>query len=165
MKTGGIMDIVVRTVKIEDLEKINVLYKEVDELHIEKYPDLFKTPAEEGRRKKYIEEAIESSDREIFIAEKDGDIAGLAEVIITKNQPFSVKRDIRWVALDNLVVSSKYKKMGIGSMLVDCVIDWARDWNINRIELKVYEKNEEALRFYINKGFETLNRTMFLKID
>lgn len=159
------MDIVVRTVKIEDLEKINILYKEVDDLHIEKYPELFKTPDEEGRSAEYIKEVIENPYREIFIAEKDDEIAGLAEVLIAKSQPFSVKKDIRWVALDNLVVSSRYKKLGIGSMLVDCVIDWAEDWNINRIELKVYEKNEEAFSFYINKGFETLNRTMFLQIN
>lgn len=159
------MDIIVRTVKLEDFEKINILYKEVDDLHIEKYPELFKVPDIEGRDIEYIKEIIENPYKEIFIAEKDSEIVGLAEILIVKNQPFSVKKDIKWVALDNLVVSSRYQKIGIGSMLVDCVIDWARDWNIDRVELKVYEKNEEALSFYANKGFETLNRTMFLKVD
>lgn len=37
------MDIIIRTVKLEDTESINVLYKEVDELHLEKYPELFKS--------------------------------------------------------------------------------------------------------------------------
>lgn len=159
------MDIIVRTVKLEDLEKINILYKEVDDLHLEKYPELFKKPSVYGRSVEYIIEVIENPYKEIFIAEKKDELIGLAEVIRVKNMPSSVKKDIEWVAIDNLVVSNKYRKSGIGSMLIDCVSDWARDWNINRIELKVYEKNEEALRFYINKGFETLNRTMVLEID
>ena len=159
------MDIIIRTVKLEDIESINALYKEVDELHLKKYPELFKKAEEEGRPVEYIKSIIATPYREIFVAERGGEIAGIAEVMVTKNQPFPVKVDMQWVALDNLVVSEKFKGRGIGSMLVDCEIDWARDWNINRVEIKVYEQNFEALSFYEAKGFETLNRTMFLNIE
>lgn len=36
------MDIIIRTVKLEDIESINALYKEVDELHLKKYPELLR---------------------------------------------------------------------------------------------------------------------------
>ncbi len=158
------MNITIRTVKLEDIDNINVLYKEVDEFHLEKYPELFKKAEQEGRPLEYIKSIIETPYREIFVAECEGEISGIAEVVVTRNQPFPVKVDMKWVVLDNIVVGKKFKGRGIGSMLIDCVIDWAKDWNINRIELKVYEKNSEALSFYEGKGFETLNRTMFLNI-
>ena len=52
------MDIIIRTVKLDDIESINTLYREVDELHLEKYPELFKKPEEEGRSLEYIKSII-----------------------------------------------------------------------------------------------------------
>lgn len=43
-------------------------------------------------------------------------------------------------------------------------MEWARFKEIDRIELKVYSFNENAIEFYLGKGFNELNETMYLNL-
>jgi len=42
------------------------------------------------------------------------------------------------------------------------VIEWAKSKEIDRVELKVYSFNRNAIKFYSGKGFKELNRMMYL---
>lgn len=56
-----------------------------------------------------------------------------------------------------IAVDNNYQKKGIGSMLLQKVIEEAKLNNIKSLSLEVDEKNEKAINFYKNKGFEVTN--------
>ena len=68
----------------------------------------------------------------IFVAESEGKLLGLAEVIKKKNVPYPLKTDREWIVLDTIIVKEEYRGMGIGNMLFDTILDWTKEKGINR---------------------------------
>jgi GNAT superfamily N-acetyltransferase len=66
-----------------------------------------------------------------------------------------------------LVVDEKYRKMGIGKMLIEKAIQWCREKGNNTIRLRCNVKRSEAHLFYRHLGFkETKEQKVFeLKAD
>jgi ribosomal protein S18 acetylase RimI-like enzyme len=65
-----------------------------------------------------------------------------------------------------IAVTSKYRGMGIGSLLFDEMISIARNRNgVTQLELEVIKENERAKRLYTSKGFvKTGNRPRVLRL-
>lgn len=57
--------------------------------------------------------------------------------------------------LVNIVVSEKYRNKGIGSELLNYVI---QQHDISNIMLEVNENNENAINFYLDNGFQIINK-------
>ena len=55
--------------------------------------------------------------------------------------------------LISMWVSPDARRQGIGSALVDAVVDWARTRGLNRLFLDVTEMNTAAISLYTRKGF------------
>lgn len=53
----------------------------------------------------------------------------------------------------NIAVSSEYRRYGIGQMLIDCMIDEAKQRKAERILLEVRKSNEMARHLYDKNGF------------
>ena len=53
-----------------------------------------------------------------------------------------------------IFIRIEYQGFGIGSQLLDYIKDMRE-----RIELKVYKKNEKGIRFYKNKGFNIISES------
>lgn len=58
-------------------------------------------------------------------------------------------------ALLGMSVHEQWQGQGVGSALVEAVIDLADNWlDLSRLELEVYTDNERAIRLYERQGFE-----------
>ena len=53
----------------------------------------------------------------------------------------------------NFYVEPKYQGNGFGTMLLDFAISLCEMCNVNSLSLEVREKNEKAIKLYLNKGF------------
>lgn len=158
------MEILIREGKIEDLENMNELFEELDEYHRINLPNIFKKGDIIGRPLEHIKNMCENSDSEIFVAELDGKLIGMAEILKKRTVPYPLKKDREWVVLDTIVVKKEYRGKGIGNILFDSILDWTKDKKINRIEVNVYEFNNSAIKFYENLGFRNFNRIMYLEV-
>ena len=56
--------------------------------------------------------------------------------------------------LYSLWVDRRYRRLGVGEVLVDHVIEWATENNCPELFLDVGRDNESALQLYKNKGFQ-----------
>ena len=63
---------------------------------------------------------------------------------------------MRWVGASEvgMLVSSEYRGRGVGTALLDALLEWARDNHIHKVELKVWPHNTAAIALYEKRGFE-----------
>ena len=79
-----------------------------------------------------------------FLAYVDGQVAG--ELILRKNwNRFAL---VEWIGVDR-----KFRRMGIGKVLVARGLQWARDNNLPGIMLETQDNNVGSCRFYESCGF------------
>lgn len=159
------MNIIIRESILNDYEELCSIYEEIDELHRINHPELFIKTTDYARAKEYISEIINDDTKALFVAEVQSKIVGFAECIILKSSSFPVIKEREWVHLDNIAVKREYQNQNIGSMLFNNITKWAKDKGINRIELKVYSFNIDAINFYSNNGFKDLNKIMYLNLE
>ncbi len=158
------MSIVIRKATMDDYIGLCFIYSELDEFHRESHQELFDKPRIAGRTQEYISELINSDNTLLLAAEKDHEIVGLLEICITESSDFPVNKRRKWIQIDSLAVKSGVQNCNIGSLLLEKAKEWAKANNIDRIELKVYSFNLNAIQFYTKKGFSELSRTMFLDL-
>ncbi len=158
------MNINIRNAEIRDYEDLCVIYEELDTYHRTNHPELFIKPEEASRAKEYILELLADEDSALFVAEAETGVVGFAECYVQRSSSFPVIRKRAWVQLDNISVKKEYQHCHIGSMLLSRVKEWAGEKGLDRIELKVYAFNKNAQDFYAGKGFQDLNKTMFLNL-
>ena len=83
----------------------------------------------------------------VFVAEDEGRIVG--RLSIARDQhPAS-----RHVADLGLMVAMSHRRRGIGTMLLEAALDWARHAEVRKLELHVFPHNQAAIKLYENFGF------------
>lgn len=85
----------------------------------------------------------------IFVLRNDHQIIGMINLLIT----ISTAEGGFVLLLEDVVVHRNHRGQGYGSRLLDYAIDFAKKKNFLRITLLTDRDNEEAKRFYIDRGF------------
>lgn len=78
-----------------------------------------------------------------FVAEEDGKIVGIS-LYYVKYSTWKGK----CIFLEDIIVTEKYRKHGIGKKLFDEVVKVSKEQNVQRLEWQVLDWNEPAIRFY-----------------
>jgi len=118
-----------------DFETLNLQW-------IKKY---FKVEAEDSKILKNPESYVIDGGGQIFFAVKDGKAIGTAAMILTKERIFE---------LSKMAVDSSYQGFGIGRMLINKCIQFAKKENALEIFLITNNRLLPALELYNSSGFE-----------
>jgi ribosomal protein S18 acetylase RimI-like enzyme len=140
----------VRKAEKRDIADIMSLLYQVNAVHHQIRPDLFK-----GNTTKYSErelEAILQDDTHPIFVYDDGKVEGHAfcQIIETKNH--LLLQDIKTLYIDDICVDKQARGKHIGKALYEHVIDYARSIGCNNVTLNVWEGNEPAMSFYKSMG-------------
>ncbi|MBZ3683257.1 MULTISPECIES: GNAT family N-acetyltransferase [Providencia] len=88
-----------------------------------------------------------------FVATIGEEVVGLLVI----SQPSQVRR--RHVATFGITVSEAHQGKGIGSQLMQVMVDYCDNWlNVHRIELEVFAANGSGVGLYEKFGFEQEGR-------
>jgi GNAT superfamily N-acetyltransferase len=90
------------------------------------------------------------SDRTRFLAEINGGVAGTVSA--------GPGESAGAAALTALWVDPGFRGQGIGSTLVQAVVDWARNQGLDQVLLWVTDVNQTAERLYVRHGFARTGR-------
>jgi GNAT superfamily N-acetyltransferase len=156
--------VIVRRATEADVGGIRALTAEVDELHREALPWLFRK-TKEPRVEEPLTEFFSDPEHAAFVAEAPGGgLAGVLLMLIRSPKPNPIVRATRIAELDALVVGRAFHRQGVGTALFRAGLAWGCERDATRAELGVYEFNEPARAFWASVGFETLSRRMMTKV-
>lgn len=150
---------IVRFAKEEELSEVNELRRQVNDLHVEGCPDIFKPGFSEGM-KDYIFDIWDDEAQQIVVAEEEGKICGFAvlHVIDRPENPVMFRR--YYLNIDEFCVDRDYRRRGIAGQMISFIRDYAKEQGFKKLELNMWEFNEGALAFYEAVGFKTYRRFM-----
>ncbi len=139
------MNIAIRKGTKTDLPAVLNLVKEL--AIYEKAPNEVTVTLSDMERDGFGENPIFS----FFVAEKDGNIVGIALYYIK----YSTWKG-KCVFLEDIIVTEAYRQYGIGKKLFDEIVKVAKAMHVKRLEWQVLEWNEPAIKFYkkLNAHFD-----------
>lgn len=151
----------IRFAREDELDRVNELRKQVNDLHVEGKPDVFKAGFNDELYN-HIYDIWNDSEQEIVVADADGIICGFAVVhhIYKAENPFMFERD--FIDVDEFCVDERFRRQGIATEIITFIKDYTKEKGFKRIELNMWEFNQGALEFYEAVGFNTYRRYMEL---
>jgi N-acetylglutamate synthase-like GNAT family acetyltransferase len=99
--------------------------------------------------------------KQIAVSEIDSVVAGMISMILVSR----LNQTKLEMYIPELVVSSKYQKMGIGKALIHHAISVAKKKNCYRIRLESSRTRRESHKFYSHLGFEQYAKTFKLELE
>lgn len=87
----------------------------------------------------------------LLVAEEQGEVIGTLVLIIVPNLSH---RALQWAVVENMVVEERYRRQGIGKLLMDYAIARAKEAGCYKIQLSSDKRREEAHQFYKSQGFK-----------
>lgn len=154
----------VRLATEADLERINELRQQVNRLHVEGRPDIFR-PGFCDELRDRARTLLSSPGHDILVCEREGAICGMAcvDYVVKPESPYG--REQRFYHVEELGVDAAWRRQGVARELTDFMRADARRRGLDRIVLDVWEFNDEALVFYDAMGFKTFRRMLELRPD
>lgn len=147
----------VRFANKQDLTQINKIREQVNRLHVNARPDIFR--AGFGKEMEdLVYSMLNDTDKSIIVAEREGTICGIAcvEYIIKPQSPYSFERKI--YRISEFGVDEAFQRQGVGRELFAFIKQDAKEKNFSKIELDVWEFNQSAVKFYEAVGFQQYRR-------
>ena len=105
----------------------------------------WRAPADERR---YLRTIERHRDAAVFVAEDGNTIVGRLSL---SRDPHPASRH---VADLGLMVAASHRRQGVGTLLLEQAVGWARESGVRKLELHVFPWNEPALGLYESFGFE-----------
>ncbi|WP_299098453.1 GNAT family N-acetyltransferase [uncultured Winogradskyella sp.] len=95
-----------------------------------------------------------------FVMEVDNVIEGIALVY---SRYSTWKGEV--LHLEDLIVSEKCRGKGLGTLLLDTVVQYAKQIQVKRVSWEVLDWNENAIKFYESKGANVMRDWNVVQLD
>jgi ribosomal protein S18 acetylase RimI-like enzyme len=154
------LDITIRRAIPDDYDALCEIMDEVDRLHREHLPHIFRQPEGPVRERDFLVGQMSDANVGLFVAEVDGKVVGMAHGLVRDTPPLPILVPRRYASIDNVGVKQEFRRAGIGRALMRHAEQWARTQGADSVELSVWEFNEVAQALYRSLGYQTYNRRM-----
>lgn len=153
----------IRKATTEDIPRLMELLHQVNMVHHQLRPDLFK-PHTTKYDEAQLQQLIADESTPVFVYDQMA-VLGYAFVRIEQNQGDRLLQDRRTLYIDDLCVDIAVRGQHIGTQLFDFVRHWAEQQGCQSITLNVWAGNEAALAFYRKAGMHIRKTCMELNLE
>lgn len=157
------MEYIIRKAKLSDYQQINNLAVQLYQLHHKNRPDVFHDTEICFSYEQYERDLSDELAR-IFVLEIDSKIIGYTFIKFIKQKKSLLCKERHLVSIYDFVIDEAYRNKGIGRILHNKIIQFAKEMNCDIIELDVWFFNEIAIKFYQNLGYHKKNMKMELNL-
>ena len=144
----------IRFANIEDIEQVNIIRKEVNDLHVKGEPNIFK-PGFCKEMQEFVKTFLNNENKMLLVCEENKQICAYAmlEIVTKEETPYRYK--LKFLEIQEIGTLSTKQGKGYGKALIEKIKQIATENNIKNIDLNVWTFNKQALEFYKKTGFET----------
>lgn len=142
----------IRRAEKRDIPQIEKLLYQVNNVHAEGRPDLFKMDHKKYTGKE-LEAILSEENCPIFTALEEDTLLGYAFCVLQQPKGDNMQ-PIRTLYIDDLCVDESRRGQHVGKQLYDYVLQYAKKIGCYNVTLNVWECNEAARRFYDKCGFK-----------
>ena len=89
--------------------------------------------------------------QKLFVAEFHGEVVGTIVLLVVPNLSHN---GTPWALLENLIVTEKHRRRGLGRMLLEHAVGLARKSGCHMVELCSDVRRKEAHKLYDSMGFQ-----------
>ena len=150
----------IRRAEKNDIERILELLHQVNMVHFEIRPDLFKPNTTKYNRQE-LQAQFDNVNMPIFVYD-DGAVLGYAFCQVKEVKDDILLQDIKTLYIDDICVDETARGKHVGKALFDYVREYASSIGCHNITLNVWEGNDPAFSFYKNMGMQVQKTTMEL---
>jgi GNAT superfamily N-acetyltransferase len=118
-------------------------------------------PAEDPAFGTAFTDWMEANPRKFFVADNDGELVGMLNLMIFERMPKPGTEASRWVYLGNAYVLPEFRNAGIGGRLVEASVQFSQSINAVRM---VLSPSAESRDFYARLGFQPAGEMNVLRL-
>jgi len=95
-------------------------------------------------------------DGTVLVAEVDGEVAGFVTILTRVESEEIVEGEIEYGLVSDLVVTSKFRRQGLGRKLLEAAESYARANEVRWLRIGVLAENDSANALYDSLNFKKL---------
>jgi diamine N-acetyltransferase len=151
-------DVNIRRATLADVCLLAELNKDVQQIHADAYPNVFKQPDNFTEIVADFETRILADvDGFVFIIEAETQAVGYIYARLVTRPENAYIYAQRFMLVDQVSVRPACQNKGYGQRLMQAVREVAAEHGVHRIQLDTYAFNANAQQFYANLGFERVS--------
>ncbi len=145
------MSNIVRRAEEKDVAAIIELLKQVNKVHYDGRPDLFKLATKYTADE--LREIIANDQTPVFVCtDESGKVLGHGFCVFQRPENTNLLQDILTLYIDDICVDEKARGSHVGSAIYDHIIEFAKQNGCYNVTLNVWSCNPGAMKFYEKLG-------------
>lgn len=148
----------IRKANENDTQRVLELLHQVNMVHHEIRPDLFK-PHTTKYNEQELRALFNDAKTPVFVYD-EGTVLGYAFCQVKEVKDDLLLQDIKTLYIDDICVDETARGKHVGKALFEYVREYAASIGCRNITLNVWEGNTPALNFYKSMGMQVLKTTM-----
>jgi ribosomal protein S18 acetylase RimI-like enzyme len=149
----------------QDAVLLSSLNVDVQRLHAEHHPNMFKMPESDDFAAPFFDLLLADTDTSIFVAEQDGEALGYVVCRVMERPENVFSFPSRYLLVDQISVRPEARKRGVGAALIEQARRFAEERSLPRIHLDSWAFNVDAHAFFEGQGFEKMAYRYWLDVE
>ncbi len=145
------MSNIVRRAEEKDVAAIIELLKQVNKVHYDGRPDLFKLATKYTADE--LRDIIANDQTPVFVCvDENGKVLGHGFCVFQRPENTNLLQDILTLYIDDICVDEKARGLHVGSSIYNHIIEFAKQSGCYNVTLNVWSCNPGAVKFYEKLG-------------
>lgn len=113
--------------------------------------------------KDHLDSFIGGDDSLLLLFLHDDQIKGYLTASINYGFGYGNYNSLHFCEIGDIMIESDFRGRRFGELMLNEVKNWAKEHNVNRIELKVFSQNHSAYKFFLRTGFKDLFNHLYME--